>query len=178
MHVQQWILLAIMAVCGAAVIGSYIHGFSTHPGSAETLWGGVSGGLRTLNYVTMLLAVVGFFAFSYWLFFRINPEQVQIADRFGFWLFFIIFLVILIPSALWMPLTFSYQSHPSTGLWIGVRIVLALVGIGSLALLWAICAISPRETGIAYWFAVGGAAAFSVQTAVMDTFIWPAFFTV
>jgi hypothetical protein len=178
MHVQQWILLAIMAVCGAAVIGSYIHGFSTHPGGAEALWGGVTGGLRILNYVFMLLAVFGFFAFSYWLFFSINPDNVQIANRFGYWLFFIIFLVILIPSALWMPLTFSYLSNPSTGLWIGIRVVLALVGIGSLALLWAILAISPRETGIAYWFAVGGASAFSVQTAVMDMFIWPALFSV
>jgi len=167
-----------MAVCGAAVIGSYIYGFSTHPGGAEMLWGGVKGGLCILNYILMILAAFGFFAFSYWLFFRINPDEVQIASRFGFWLFYVIFLVILIPSALWMPLSFSYISNPSTGLWIGIRLVLALVGIGSLALLWAILAISPRETDIAYWFAVGGAAAFSLQTAIMDMFIWPALFSI
>ncbi|MHB8105549.1 MAG: hypothetical protein ACYDG5_08470, partial [Dehalococcoidales bacterium] len=140
--------------------------------------GGVTGGLRILNYVLMLLAAVGFFAFSYWLFFRLNPDGVQIANRFGYWLFFVIFVVILVPSALWMPLTFSYLANPGTGLWIGVRLVLALVGIGSLALLWAILAISPRETNLAYWFAVGGATAFCLQTAVMDMFIWPALFKV
>ena len=176
MHTEQWILLAIMAICGAAVIGSYIQGFSSHPGSTETLWGGVTGGLRTFNFITMMLAVVGFFAFSYWLFFRLNPDEVQIAGRFDFWMFYVIFLVILIPSALWLPLTFAYVAHPGTGLWIGVRLVLALVGIGSLALLWAILTISPRETGFAYWLAVGGAAAFCVQTAVLDTFVWPALF--
>ena len=41
MHTQQYILLGIMVVGGAAVIGSYIHGFVTHPGSANVLWGGV-----------------------------------------------------------------------------------------------------------------------------------------
>jgi hypothetical protein len=177
MHAQQWILLAVMVVGGAAVIGSYIQGFAAHPGGAETLWGGVTGGLRILNYVTMLLAALGFFAFSYWLFFQLNPDEVQIANRFGFWMFDVIFLVILIPSALWMPLTFTYLANPSTIGWVGVRLVLALVGIGSLALLWAIIAISPREANLAYWFAVGGAAAFSLQTAVMDMFIWPALFS-
>ena len=176
MHTQQWILLAIIAVCGVAVIGSYIHGFSTHPGSAETLWGGVSRGLRGFNYFVMILAALGFFAFSYWLFFRLNPDEVQIASRFGFWLFYVIFLVILIPSALWMPLTFTYLAHPGTGLWIGIRLVLALVGIGALALLWAILTINPRETSLAYWFAVGGASAFCLQTAILDMFVWPASF--
>jgi hypothetical protein len=176
MHLQQWILLAIMAVCGAAVVGSYIHGFATHPGSAETLWGGVSGGLRIFNYCVMILAALGFFAFSYWLFFRLNPDDVQIAGRFGFWMFDVIFLVILIPSILWMPLTYAYLANPSTGLWIAIRLVLALVGIGSLALLWAIITISPRETNLAYWFAIGGATAFAVQTFVLDTFIWPVLF--
>lgn len=178
MHTQQWILLTIMAVCGAAVIASYIQGFATHTGGAERLWGGVTGGLRYLNFITMILAALGFFAFSYWLFFRLNPDEVQIANRFGYWFFYVIFIVILIPSALWMPLTFSYTSNPTTALWIGVRLVLVLVGIGSLALLWAVCAISPRETNLAYWFAVGGAAAFAVQTAIMDMLIWPALFKI
>jgi hypothetical protein len=176
MHTQQWILLAVMVAGGVAVIGSYIQGFATHPGGAETLWGGVTGGLRILNYVTMLLAALGFFAFSYWLFFQLNPDEMQIANRFGYWMFDVIFLVILIPSALWMPLTFAYMANPSTIGWVGVRLVLVLAGIGSLALLWAILAISPREANLAYWFAVGGAAAFSLQTAVMDMFIWPALF--
>ena len=176
MHTQQWILLAIMAVGGAAVIGSYIQGFATHPGGAATLWGGVTGGLRILNYVTMLLAALGFFAFRYWLFFQLNPDQVQIVGRFGFWLYYVIFLVILISSALWMPLTFAYLNNPTTIGWVSVRLVLALVGIGSLALLWAIIVTSPRGADIAYWLAIGGAAAFSLQTAVMDMFIWPALF--
>jgi hypothetical protein len=178
MQAQQWILLAIMAVGGAAVIGSYIQGFAAHPGGAETLWGGVTGGLRILNYVTMLLAALGFFAFSYWLFFSLDSSGVQIAGRFGYWMFDVIFVVILVASALWMPLSFAYLANPSTIGWVGVRLVLTLAGIGALALLWAILTITPRETNLAYWFAVGGAAAFCLQTAVMDAIIWPALFKV
>ncbi len=177
MHTQQYILLGIMVVGGAAVIGSYIHGFATHPGSADALWGGVTGGLRTVNFVTMILAVIGFFAFSYWLFFSIDPDGLLIANRFGFWLFHIIILFILIPSAFWMPLTHAYVAQPSTALWIGIRIVLALAGIASLALLWAILSVSSREANLAYWFAVGGAAVFSVQTAIQDMIIWPALYS-
>ena len=176
MHTQQWILLGIMAAGGAAVIGSYIQGFSTHPGSANTLWGGVSGGLRVFNYVAMILAALGFFAFTFWLLFRVDPDTVQVFGGSGYWMFFVIFVVILIPSALWMPFLFGYLAQPGTGLWVAVRIVLVLVGIGSLALLAALLTVSPRETGTAYWLAVAGATAFSVQTAVMDTFIWPALF--
>ncbi len=176
MHTQQYVLLAIMAVGGAAVIGSYIHGFATHPGSAETLWGGVTGGLRTFNFFTMIFAALGFFAFAYWLFFRLDPDEVRVFGGAGFWMFHIIFLVILIPSALWLPLSYAYLAQPGTGLWIGIRLVLVLVGVGALALLAAILATSPREGGLAYWFAVGGAAFFCVQTSVLDMFVWPALF--
>ena len=177
MHTQQYILLGIMVIGGAAVIGSYIQGFAAHPGSAEALWGGVTGGLRTVNFVTMILAVFGFFAFSFWLFFRAEPEEVRIAGRLGYWLFFVIFVVILITSALWLPLTNAYVANPTTGLWVSIRVVLALVGIASLALLWAIIAASPRGPDVAWWIAVVGAALFSVQTAVQDMFIWPALFS-
>jgi hypothetical protein len=175
-HTQHYILLGIMVIGGAAVIGSYIQGFKTHPGSADALWGGVTGGLRTFNFFTMILAALGFFAFAYWLFFRVDPGQIKVLGGVGFWIFHIIFLVILIPSAIWMPLSFAYLAHPGSGLWFGIRLVLVLVGVGALALLAAILTATPRETGIAYWFAVGGAVFFSVQTAGLDMLVWPALF--
>ncbi len=178
MHSLQIGLLVFMAVLGVAVIGSYIQGFSTHPGSAEKLWGGVSGGLRYFNYVIMIGAAVGYFLFSYWLLFHIDPDAIQVFGGAGYWIFYIIFAVILIPSALWMPFLFAYIGAPSGGWWFAVRLVLVLVGIGSLALLAAILTVSPREAGAAYWLAVTGAALFSIQTAVLDMFVWPALFKV
>ena len=176
MHFQHWVLLIIMAAGGAAVIGSYVWGFGAHPGSAEALWGGVTGRLRQFNYVTMLLAALGFFAFSFWLFFRADPATAMVFGGARYWLFPVIFVVILAASALWMPLLFGYLAQPGSGQWVAVRLVLALVGIGSLALLAAILTVSPRETGTAYWLAVAGAAAFCVQTVVLDMLVWPALF--
>jgi len=178
MHYQQWILLALIAVCGGAVIGSYIHGMSTHPGTAEKLWGNVQGTLRTVNYVTMLLAVAGFLAFTYFLFFRVNPDDARITGFFNYTVFFAIYALILIPSAFWMPLTYAMLASPSSAMWIAVRGVLFLAGIGSLCMLAALLTIQPHVPDFPYWAAVGGAAVFSVQTVIMDAFIWAALFKV
>jgi len=176
MHAQQWILLGIIVIGGAAVIGSYIHGIATHAHSASVLWGGTPRVLRLVNIPFMILAAIGFIAFTYYILFRLNPEEVQIADRFDFSIFYVLFALILIPSALWMPLTFSMIAHPSTGLWVGIRLILAVVGITSIALLLALLNLNTNATGLAYWFAISGATAFCIQTFVFDTFLWSAFF--
>ncbi len=66
--------------------------------------------------------------------------------------------------------------HPSSVLWLGIRWVLALVGLGLVALLWALLSLRPRRPSAAYWPAVAGAVAFCIQTAVLDLFVWTAFF--
>jgi len=178
MATQQIILLVINIAGGAAVIGSYIHGFSTHPGSGNALWGGVTGWLRSAYGISMILAALGYFAFIYFILIRINPSEIQIAGKFGFSLFYVIFLGILIPSAVWMPLTHAMVSNPSTNLWIWIRVVLILVGISSCALVWALLSLHPRETGFFYWLAVGGSAYFAFHTAVLDMLLWPALFRI
>jgi hypothetical protein len=114
MHYQQWILLAVIVVFGSGVIGSYVQGIAANPGGAEKLWGGVTGDLRTFNYVTMLLAVVGFFLFTYYLFFRTDPTTAQVAGSLNFWVFIVIYALILLPSAFWMPLTFNVLASHNT----------------------------------------------------------------
>ena len=55
-------------------------------------------------------------------------------------------------------------------------IVLAFVGLGSVALLGALLGLRPRRPSTAYWLAVAGAGAFCIQTAVLDLFVWTAYF--
>jgi len=176
MHSEQLVLLGIMAAGGTLVIASYVHGFLTHPDSRGNTWGGVPAVLKPLYVTSMMFAALGFFAFTYFILFSLNPDEVLIADRFGFAVFFGIFTIILVPSAIWMPLTFAMLARPNKSLWLVVRITLALVGLASIALLVAILMLNTREPGIAYWAAVGGAAAFCLQTAVLDMLVWPAFF--
>jgi len=176
MHYQQLILLAVIVVFGAGVIGSYVQGISANPGGAEKLWGGVTGGLRTFNYVTMLLAVVGFFLFTYYLFFRTDPATAQVAGCLNFWVFIAIYALILLPSVFWMPLTFNVLASHNTSTWFAVRAVLFIAGFASLALTIALLTLQPRILDISYWLAVAGSALFCIQTLIMDAFIWAAYF--
>ena len=110
----------------------------------------------------MALATMGYFAFTYFLLFRVDPDRVRIAGRFDYGLFHGLYLMILVPSALWLPLTSAMVQQPSSILWLGIRLALAAVGLGPMALL----------------LAVVGSLAFCIQTAVLDLFVWTALFPV
>lgn len=170
------ILAGINVAGGAAVIGSYLQGMLTHPETENALWGGVTASLRPVYGVSMVLAALGYFAFLYFLLFRVVPAEVRIAGRFGYGLFYAIFLGILVPSALWMPLTYAMIDNPSTAIWIGVRTVLVIVGLSSCALVWALVTIRPKMQRRAYLLAVAGSAYFCFHAAVLDMLLWPALF--
>jgi hypothetical protein len=176
MGTQQIILLIINVVGGAAVILSYVFGLSAQAGGAAVLWGGVPASIRPLYTVSMVISALGYFAFLYFILFRLVPGEVVIGGRLGFSIFFAIFLGILIPSAFWMPLTNVYVGNPGPGVWVGIRVVLALVGIASIALVWALLSLQPKVPGVAYWLAVVGSAYFAFHTAILDAVVWAALY--
>jgi hypothetical protein len=124
----------------------------------------------------MILSAMGYFAFLYYICFRLDPARISIAGLSGFTMFYVIFLLILIPSAFWMPLTNLYVGNPSTGIWIAIRTVLALVGLASIALCWALLTLQGKVPGISHWLAVVGSGYFAFHTAVLDAIIWAALF--
>jgi hypothetical protein len=172
MATQQIILLIINILGGAAVIGSYIYGLRGQSGGADVLWGGVPAGIRPVYTVSMIISALGYFAFMYFLLFRLNPSESKLAYS----MFFAIFLLILVASAFWMPLTNMYVNNPRMGLWIGIRAVLALVGLGAIALVWALLSLQLDTRGVAYWLAVAGAGYFAFHTAILDAIVWAALF--
>jgi hypothetical protein len=176
MRTEQVILLIINVLGGVAVIGSYVLGLKGQSGGANVLWGAVPNSLRPVYTVSMILSALGFFAFIYFILFRLVPGEVLIGGRFGFSLFYAIFLVILVASAFWMPLTNAYVGNPSTGMWIGIRTVLALVGLGSIALMLALLTLQTKVPGISYWLAVAGSGYFAFHTAILDAIVWAALF--
>ena len=178
MNAQQWTLVGINVVGGILVLGSYAQGLMAHPDNRNALWGGVPSSVQPLYTVGMILAALGYFAFTYFVLFRIDAAEVRVADRFGFWVFYLIYTLILLPSAFWMPLTYAAIDHHSIGLYWAIRITLAVVGLGSLALLMALLSLRTGGSSYAYWLAVAGSAAFCLQTAVLDALVWPAFFKV
>jgi hypothetical protein len=175
---NKLLMLVINLLGGAAVLGSYAWGIRTHPNATDILWGGVPTSVRPVYAAGMFLAAAGYFAFSYFIIFRLNPDETRVWHRVGFDAFNVAYAAILIPSALWMPLTFAaLEAH---SLWIGwlVRVVLAAVGFASLSLLALVLKVEPRRPAWAYWLAVIGSAAFCVQTVILDGIVWSAFFTV
>jgi len=178
MHIQQIALGLINVVGGTLVLASYIHGVLAHPDTRADAWGGVPAGLKPFYFISMLLAAAGYFAFTYFILFRLDPDEVKIGNACSFQLFHAIYALILFPSTLWMPLTFAMLEHPSSALWWAIRVTLAVVGLASLALLAVLLILGPSDSTSLYWLAVAGSAAFCIQTAVLDMLVWPAYFPV
>lgn len=168
-------LLWLNLLGGSAVLGSYAWGLASNPLTRGQLWGGVPESLRPLYTTSMLLAAAGYFAFSFYVFFRLDPRRVAVG-RFGFGAFHALYALILVPSALWLPLTFAMLEAPSDALWLAIRAVLALVAAGSLGLVAALALAGPAQSPLARAIALAGALAFSFQTAFLDALVWPAYF--
>jgi hypothetical protein len=165
---QKIIILIINLIGGAAVIGSYIVGLANKTNGANALWGGTPTSVRPVYTISMLLAALGFFFFIYFILFKLNPAV------FNFNLLYLIFFGILGASVFWMPLSNVFISSHSAGLWLAVRLVLAIVGISSIALVWAL--VTLKGAGLAYNLAIAGSIYFAFHTAVLDMILWPIFF--
>ncbi len=176
MHPAKRTMLWINVLGGVAVLGSYAWGIATHPETSGQVWGGVPEWLKPAYTVSMLSAAVGYFLFSGYLLFAVDPDRARFAGGAGFGLVHAVYLLVLVPSALWMPLTFRMLEAPSGGLWLAIRGVLALVGLGSLGLVAALCTVAPRGSRVGHALAIVGALAFAVQTALLDALVWPAYF--
>ena len=178
MHPQKRTLVWIVLLGGAAVLASYAYILYLDSATRAALWGDVPPALLPAYVSSMALAMAGFFAFTCFLLFPADPDRVRIAGRFGYGLFQWLYLIILVPSALWLPLTSAMVQQAGSLLWVGIRLVLALVGLGSVGLLLALLTWRPRRPAGAYLLAVAGSVAFCLQTAVLDLFVWTAFFPI
>jgi len=178
MHPARRSLLWLNVLGGIAVLGSYVYGLASHPLTRGALWGDLPEALRPLYTLNMFLAAAGYFAFSTFVFRRLDPARTRIAGGFGFGAFHVLYALILVPSALWLPLTFEMIEVPSAGLWLAIRVTLALVGLGSIGMMLAVASAAPHGAPGARRVALLGTLFFALQTAVLDALIWPVYFPV
>ena len=169
-------LLIINLVGGLSVLGSYVYGLEGHPETRGQIWGGIPDSLQPLYTVSMFLAAAGYFAFTYFIFFRLDPERSQLGSSKGLGRFNLLYVLILLPSALWLPLTFEMIEAPSRALWWSICIVLWVVGAASLALLAAIVKVRSPGADRVRWVGIVGCVLFSIQTALLDALVWPAYY--
>jgi hypothetical protein len=168
-------LLLTIAFGGAAVLYSYYAGMLGTSAVGDALWGGVPDALRPLYTINMFLAAAGFFLFSPYIVFRLAPESESTDSHARFRRIWLFYGLVLIPSALWLPLTAHVIADPSTGAWLAVRLDLFLVAIGTLGLLFEVLSSRPA-TPRGRRLAILGLLPFCLQTAVLDALVWPAYF--
>jgi len=174
-HPGRMRLVVLNVVGGIAVLASYAWGLGLHPELADALWGGVPEGLRPVYQVNMVLAALGYFPFTAELVLRSRPGDFPGPGHAGLQG---LYAGVLLPSALWMPLTLQMLREPSTLLWWAVRIDLLVVGLSALGLLALIARMQPRPPALRWGLALAGCGFFCLQTAVLDALVWPAYFGV
>ena len=169
--------LALLNVFGGiAVLGSYVSAFTGSSAFQDGLWGGVPVSLRSLYTVNMLLAAAGYFPFTWLFVVRTKPDEFHAITGFRYALLFGLYALVLLGSALWLPMTARMLLAPDAQIWGGIRIVLALVGIGATGILLLAFRVALTRGGAASWAAAIGSIPFFTQTALLDALIWPAYF--
>jgi hypothetical protein len=176
MKAAQRNLVAINVLGGLLVLGSYAWGFLARPDAMGALWGGVPESARGLYTINMFLAAGGYFLFTPYLIFRLLPQLESNSNSLVPTLCTCFYLAILVPSALWLPMTAAMVAAPSLPLWISIRLVLALVALGSAGLLSALALTRAQDRQRGHTAALLGLLPFSLQTVVLDAVVWPLFF--
>ncbi len=168
--------VALNVLGGLAVLGSYWWGLSGYPELAEALWGGVPPWLRPVYTVTMVAAALGYFPFTGYFLLRYRAGDDETREGAGPGFVLLLYGLILVPSALWLPLTLGYLHSPGLGLWWLIRLDLLAVGVGAVGLLVTLVQARPHRIGPWYVLAIVGLLVFCLQTAVLDALVWPALF--
>jgi hypothetical protein len=164
------------ALGGVLVLASYGWGAIAASTVMTSLWGGVPEAIRPLYTVNMFLSAAGYFFFAPYILLRVDSDRQDVLGRFGYSLFSKFMMLVLVPSALWLPLTSMMLSHPSPWLWFLIRVDLALVAVGSLGLFVSLWTLRPPR-GPGHVAALAGLVPFCLQTVLLDALVWPAYFT-
>lgn len=164
--------MGINLLLGPLVPLSYIVSARVWPDHVGGLWGAIPESVQPLYTANMLLATGGFLVFT-WFFFRHTWEPAsRFLGRFSLGFVNLGYLLVLIPSMLWMPMTLYALAHQiDLKLWI--QLVLALVAIGTIMLALALYTVRPAVPRRTLRVARIGVVFFAIQTVLLDAIIWP-----
>jgi hypothetical protein len=179
MNGNQLAFVALNVIGGSAVLSSYAWGLNALAPSPDRLWGNLPDSFRWLYTTWMFVAAAGYFPATWVALNALGSTESRIGERPNCQLFFLLYGLILLPSAAWLPLTISMIESPARSTWILTRVDLALVAVGSTGLIIALRALrglSPAPSPSLHRAAVIGAVALWFQTAILDALIWPEFF--
>lgn len=165
---MMYLFVALNIVGGVAILGSYAWGIGRFPALRQRLWGGVPESWRPLYTVNMFLAAAGYFPVTSYLV-HVDPGLFGVD---GWMPAVVCYFLILIPSALWLPLTIRQLQNPTSARWTQIRVVLLAVGLGALGLLAGFLTRGDSVDTLWEALAVVGLIPFCFQTAVLDGTVW------
>jgi hypothetical protein len=172
MHAERRRFLALQVALGPAVLASYALCFARWPEAVARMWGGVPEALRGVYTAWMFVAAAGYAVFTSALFLHADPERARIAFGLRYAAIHALYAALLLGSILWMPLT-KWQLDGALP-FAAVALDLWLVAAASLGLLATALRLAPPLPGAWRIAAPLGAAAFCVQTVLLDALLWPA----
>ena len=143
---QKYLFFSINVLGGIAVLSSYAFGLITEVEIRDNLWGNIPEIVRPYYTLCMVLAAIGNFFFTNYIL-----QNIILNDESRFNLLITINLLyagFILPSALWMPMTFSVIESPSLFLWIVIRLILLIVGFSSTGLLIVMISIITSFTNL------------------------------
>ena len=157
-------------------MGSYAHGLLINTEFRSELWGAVPDHIRPYYTICMFLAAIGYFFFTGYILQYVSFDTTQIFGCYNFTIINLLYAGFLIPSALWIYMTFAMISNPSVLLWIGIRIILFTVGFSSIGLFLAFFFSNFEKSSWLFYAGIAGLIPFSIQTMILDAIVWPYYF--
>lgn len=149
----------------------------------DILWGNIKGVLRIVYIVSIFLAIFSYIYLAWYLLFKINPYKTRVlGKRFyesGYKYYIIAFLIILIFSLLWLPVTLNYLSSGNKKIFYRTVFILSMVALGSifLALLVYQTKFKNMEKYKYYYYtAIVCSLWFMFHVTYLDAYLWPQYF--
>ena len=176
MNKQSLIFLLLNLTGGSAVLGSYAHGLLKNTELRSELWGAVPDHIRPYYTICMFLAAIGYFFFTGYILQYVSFDTTQIFGCYNFTIINLLYAGFLIPSALWIYMTFAMIINPSVLLWIGIRIILFTIGFSSIGLFLAFFFSNFEKSSWLFYAGIAGLIPFSIQTMILDAIVWPYYF--
>ena len=173
---QKIVLIFINIMFGSLVLLSYYKGVNREPELSLKLWGGVPKVLQPYIVASMFISALGYFFFTANFLLNINPEEAKFLGKFNYWSLCVVYLFILIPSALWIELSFSYMKSGDINTWYYTVSTLYCVAIFSVVLLLFTVDTYVDNSSKLYLPSVLGASLFTFHTLFLDGLIWTFFF--
>lgn len=155
------VLVAINVLCGLEIVHSYFYCTARDCGWAARSWTSASARFRGRYTALIWFGLAGYLLSFHHIVWRMDVATPVFPGGLTGALFVLPFVLILLPSVLWIPTTYDYLKTRSPRELLRVQMVRYLVAAGSLILLVMLALLKPFAPEHFSWPSTVGAALFA-----------------